>query len=171
MVKSNLEIEWENQYRVWSLEKAQINFSVTSKYGSIFFSCPECRGLGFYGAYSNEDRDRKYFACKFCGTWQEVSGNVCEGRLANKQYKCIHVFCSNSNCGWDSFDLWRLPSFCNEELICKNCKKTSLKKIKTAFDDSEHPFRGYQDKVDHDIVMLKRFGIYQKFKQEHIVMN
>lgn len=108
------------------------------EYGTTL-PCPKCKTVGFYGARiagSEGYNPRKYRACKFCGLWQEASGEA-RNRLGTKAYRCIAIYCPNGHI----YD-WRMPEI-KDFGNCPVCQ-TKLEITDWASDNPNHPFRYIQ---------------------------
>ncbi len=99
--------------------------------------CPQCRRRGFY-APRWATPSRKYFACKFCGYWQDVG---------KPPHEIIRYECRNNDghCVAD----WKEPQ---ESWRCPECGKTfdPQEAVEWPADDPDHcwhsaPEQGTQD--------------------------
>jgi hypothetical protein len=97
--------------------------------------CPHCGTVGFYGPRISGEGPtlRKYRACKFCGFWQEASGELYE-KYGGAAYRCRMVHCGN--CG--TYD-WRLP-WGDDLGTCNICKNPHLVKAPWPTENPDHPF-------------------------------
>jgi hypothetical protein len=105
--------------------------------------CPQCKTIGFYGprhSPSEGEIIRKYRACKFCGFWQEASGEVFDQK-GGEPYRCIAVYCEKCRNNYD----WRVP-WAFEPGGCQKCH-AELKRTVWASDDPKHPFRTLKDQI------------------------
>lgn len=137
------------EYSIDQWEKDIENNRFCGKHPNWFHSgcnleCPRCHSFGFYGPKESFDskgkRDRKYRACKFCGFWQDIWGNVFNER-GSEPYRCIHVCCGK--CG--IYD-WKVP-WAEELGKCEKCGDP-FQKIKWAVDDPKHTFLKNKEIMD-----------------------
>ncbi len=72
-----------------------VNRQIRWDYGSLSIPCPyECKHVGFYSPKGMKGK-RQYFACKFCGRWEEVRPReACNGENGYEAYECKPIFCS-----------------------------------------------------------------------------
>lgn len=141
LIESELytEKEWDKEWAALLAEPCH-----HSMLGSCWMPCPNCNSVGFYSLRVIQNQageiTRKYRACKFCGFWQETSGDVFKEKRG-QSYRCIAIYCDK--CG--TYD-WRVP-WVKQLGNCSNCGNADVKKIKWASDDSNHPFNKAREQI------------------------
>lgn len=126
------EKQWEEEMNVLPAE-----IQPGSAFGRIL-PCPWCKTVGFYGPRKSVEQEkitRKYRACKFCGFWQEVWGEV-YNEIGGKPYRCIHFYCDRCQ-RIDTYN-WTMPE-AKSIGHCPRCDAEN-KKTKWASDNPNHPF-------------------------------
>lgn len=133
------EQQWKEEIKAPGIT---INFSEGPFAFGTILPCPLCKTVGFYGpriSGKEGENPRKYRACKFCGLWQEASGNARE-KLGPKAYRCIAIRCPKEHI----YD-WRMPEITNFG-NCQVCQ-SPLEKTDWAFDNPSHPFQKIKEAI------------------------
>ena len=138
-MKEYTEEQWldENRYPL-------IFFQLTGgpfAFGSTL-PCPSCQTVGFFAPRfepRQNDVDRKYRACKFCGFWQELTGYM-HRQQGGEPYRCVMVGCTQHG----AFD-WKVPGD-TREIRCGNCGSI-MQEVKWPTDDPSHPFHELKKRI------------------------
>ncbi len=81
---------------------------------------------------------RRYRACKFCGLWQEASGDA-RDKIGPKAYRCTAVVCPNEHYNWL---MPEIKNFGN----CEFCQG-EYKDTQWAVDNPNHPFQRIKEVI------------------------
>lgn len=128
------EADWQREFEsATPLQGRRDDGTVMPPMGSDI-PCPVCGVTGFYGPRIEETDgkpERLYRACKFCGFWQEASGELRDS-FGGQPYWCFSVYC-----GTCFFLDWRFP-----EMAAGNCEHCGcpVREVPWAIDAVEHPF-------------------------------
>jgi hypothetical protein len=143
------EKDWEEEC---SSGKRVCELHKKTSLGTCNLPCPSCNVVGFYGprGRAEENFQRKYRACKFCGFWQEAFGDVYNNR-GGKPYYCKMIKC---NCD-DEYGKYNWIEPWSSNLgHCRKCDSDYIQ-CEWPAKDLSHPFHKLKAEIERIHKLIK----------------